>query len=110
MDGSEAHRQRQWRPPQLVNHKAGHNPLLCSPSLNKARQKYNFFLKYLWFSYVTKKMHEPAACNTRGTLAVKSCRTASLPRKNRRVDRNIICPIIYIMLSNVFRNTNSFLL
>ena len=55
MDGSEAHRQRQWRPPQLVNYKAGHNPLLCSPSLNKARQKYNLFLKYLWFSYVIKK-------------------------------------------------------
>ena len=45
MDGSEAHRQRQWRPPQLVNYKAGHNPLLCSPSLNKARQKYNIFVK-----------------------------------------------------------------
>ena len=44
MDGSEAHRQRQWRPLQLVNYKAGHNPLLCSPSLNKARQKYNFFV------------------------------------------------------------------
>lgn len=33
LDGSEAHRQLQLRQLQLVNYKAGHIPLLCSPSL-----------------------------------------------------------------------------